>query len=440
MRAIALLVLYCATVLAPLGLASALGSPSRSFRDEIASGLGLLAFAMILVEFVLSGRFRSVSGGIGLDFTIRVHQLTARAALGFALLHPFLYAAPFAPALPWDVTRQLTLSTDIASLWSGIAAFVLLPAFVLMAIARSRLGWRYETWRLIHGLGALVIALMLRHHAIAAGRYSADPMLAGFWTALVAIAALSLLVVYVLKPLAQHFRPWRVTAIEPVGAQQWRLTIAPEGHPGLSYKAGQFVWLNVGHSPFSLYENPFSISSAPAAGPTLEFLIREAGDFTGQLGDVPLGTRAHLDGPHGTLHLDGHTQAPGIALIAGGVGLAPLIGILREHVHTADPRPLVLIDANRTREQIAFADELAEMQERANITVHHVLSDPAPDWTGATGFVDTTRLKSIFTAEQFSDWVFVICGPPPMMEAVETALLALGTPPAQILSERFQYD
>jgi hypothetical protein len=59
------------------------GGPPRPFHQELASGLGILAFSMILVEFVLSGRFKSVSNGIGMDVTMRFHQVMARTALIF---------------------------------------------------------------------------------------------------------------------------------------------------------------------------------------------------------------------------------------------------------------------------------------------------------------------------------------------------------------------
>ena len=88
-----LILIYGAIVLAPLALSAAQIRAPRSFWDEIASGAGMLAFAIILVEFTLSGRFRSISRRVGMDVTMRAHQLIARTALAAALVHPFLYRA-----------------------------------------------------------------------------------------------------------------------------------------------------------------------------------------------------------------------------------------------------------------------------------------------------------------------------------------------------------
>ena len=413
--------------------------PPRSVWDEIASGAGMLAFAIILVEFVLSGRFRAVSARIGMDKTMRFHQLIARSALVLVVLHPILYSAPFQAPLPWDTTRELTLYADGRGLVTGVLAWVFLVVLVALAIGRRQVPYRYETWRLMHGLGALLVAGLALDHTLTAGRYSQDDALAGLWIGLFALAVLSLVYVYAIKPMLQRRRPWTVRSVRPIAERTWELTLAPDGHAGLSYRAGQFVWLNVGHSPFSLFENPFSISSAPADGPDLQFVIKELGDFTGALGRIEPGTRAHVDGPFGTLTLDGRRE-PGIALIAGGVGVAPLLGILRELQASGDERPATLLYANRIEEQIVYRDELAERAAHPNTEILHILSEPPAGWSGRTGFVDAELLSAQFDTPERRRWLFLICGPPAMIESVERALLALGVPARQILSERFQYD
>jgi predicted ferric reductase len=399
----------------------------------------MLAFAIILVEFVLSGRFRQISRQIGMDVTMRIHQLVARTAVVLALAHPFLYRSPLNYQYPWDPTRQLTLTYDLSSIVTGILAWTLLPTFVLMSIGREKLGWKYETWRVLHGLGALLIAGLLLHHTMAAGRYSQDPMLAGGWIALFAIAVLSLVYVYAIEPLWQQQHPWSVDTVRPIGSRTWELVIRPDGHPGLTYEAGQFVWLNVGSSPFSLRENPFSISSAPASGARLEFIIKELGDFTRTIGQIKPGTRAHIDGPHGNLVLAGRNE-PGIVLIAGGVGIAPLLGILRQLRLEGDKRPTSLIYGNRVVEQIVYPDELEALGRDHGTHVIHVLSEPQPGWTGHVGLVDAKLIQSVFAEPEMKQRLFVLCGPSAMMEAVEDTLIGLGVPANQILAERFKYD
>lgn len=435
-----LIPLYLILVLLPLALAWAQGLPPRPLSDELASGAGLVALAMILSEFFLLGRFRSITRRAGSDVVMRAHQLLARAALVLAVVHPFLYVSPMTPPPVWDVTRQSALNYGWAGLWPGIAAWLLLGGLVAMAIARDVSGVRYEHWRLLHGLGAVLVAGFGVLHVLRAGRYSADPLLGWVWIVFLALAVGALLHVYLVAPLVRWRRPWRVASVSPAAERIWRVTLSPDFEGRAVYKAGQFAWLNIGRGVFSLNENPFSISSAPSAGRDVEFVIKELGDFTGTIGQIRSGTRAWLEAPHGHLTHTGHEDAPGIALIAGGVGIAPLIGILRELDVTGDPRPTVLLYGNRTEAQIVCREELDRLAETRGTEVVHVLSEPNDGWTGATGMIDATLLGRHVGTGARRDWLYILCGPPAMLASVHKALTGLGIPSSRILSERFVYD
>ena len=432
--------IYLAIVLLPLLLAWLQGLSPRSPWDELATGLGMLALSMILVEFALLGRFRSVTARAGSDVVMRSHQLLARVALVFVVLHPFLYVTAYAPAPVWDSTRATAVSYTWWSLWPGIVAWLLLGGLVVMGIARDVSGVRYETWRFLHGIMAVLVACLGVLHALRAGRYSADPLLAWVWIALLVLALAALGYVYVVAPLIRRRSGWRVSAVRPIARRTWVVKLMPANGKGLDYRAGQFAWLNIGRNVFSLDENPFSISSAPSAGPELEFIIKELGDFTDRIGETPVGAHAWVEAPHGSLTHDRHPEARGIALIAGGVGIAPLLGILRELHCSGDPRPTVLLYGNRTADQIVNPDELGQLAQEHETEIVHVLSEPPDGWTGATGMIDAKLLHQHFGTKDHQDWLYILCGPPAMLDTVEHALIKLGVPARNILSERFVYD
>lgn len=75
---------YLIVTFAPLVFAWLQGLPARPVQDELATGLGMVAFSILLSEFALSGRFKVISARMGMDVTMRVHQLAARAALLFS--------------------------------------------------------------------------------------------------------------------------------------------------------------------------------------------------------------------------------------------------------------------------------------------------------------------------------------------------------------------
>jgi len=440
MSPVILFPLYLMVTFAPLVLAWLQDLHARPVQDELATGLGLVAFSILLSEFVLSGRFKVISARMGMDVTMRVHQLAARAALLFVLVHPFLYATPMLNhPRPWDGSGQLTLGLDVTSGITGIAGWVLVLIVVVTSIWRDQLPFRYETWRLLHGLGAVITAVAVTHHTLAAGRYSADPLLAGFWAVMLAVALGSLVKTYLLTPLRQLSRPYEVISVRKLALKTWELSIRPKAGDAMKFVPGQFVWLKVGNSPFSLAENPFSISSAPADRNQLQFVIKEVGDMTRALPEVKPGIKAYLDGPYGNLTLQ-HRHAAGIALIAGGVGIAPLLSIARQLKADQETRPVVIIYGNRVAEQVVYGDELEDLTEQPGSELVHVVSEPGPDWRGLTGMIDTDTLGRVVKPRNVSGWLFLVCGPPVMLDVVEGALRDLGVPASQIVSERFYYD
>jgi predicted ferric reductase len=436
---------YALLVVLPVALGWALVGPARPWPDELSSALAMAGFAALLLEFLLSGRFRIVTGGIGIDRTMRWHQLFARVLTVALLVHPALYsynAYQFAgPGLwqslsPGDPARAAVLGLDAGSTLTGWMAWMFLLALTGMAIFRDQLPYSYEAWRLMHGLTAAAVAVMGLHHALEAGRYSAMPALAAYWVVLVGLALFTLLTVYLLRPLRLARRPWRIAAVAPAAERTWEVVLEPDGHDGLAYRAGQFAWVRLDRSAFSMREHPFSIASAPGSGRRLSFLIKEAGDFTRTVGSLPVGARAFVDGPHGHLTIDGRRE-PGLCLIGGGVGVAPLLSVLRGARGQGDARPALLVYGNRHEGQILARDELAAMPALETV---HVLQEPPPGWQGATGLVSAAFVQERCAAAAAAGWLFLLCGPPAMMREVRRGLRALGVPGSRILEERFVYD
>lgn len=427
-----LLALYLGLALLPLALAAAQGLPRRPWLDELSSGLAMAGFAVLLLEFALSGRYRRLSAAIGMDLTMRFHQMMALVALAFLLAHPFLYTDY--SQRPGGAGVRLTPAATV----TGMAAWMLLVAVVGLAWFRTSLPWPYEAWRLTHGLGALALAAFGAHHVLDTGRYAGEAWLRGFWLAACALALASLAWTYVARPLAQSRRRWRVAAVTPEAERIWRVVLEPETAHEFAFAAGQFVWLKLHRALGRITEHPFSIASAPGQLPPLQFLIKEGGDFTNGIGRVRAGTPAYVDGPYGNFTLAGRSGA-GIVLIAGGVGIAPILGLARDLAATHDPRPLTVVYADRSQAQLAARAELEALAREPGRALHLVLAEPPARWTGLSGRLDTEKLKACLPREGAGDWLYFVCGPPAMIDAVEKSLAALGVPLGQIVSERFVY-
>jgi predicted ferric reductase len=436
------LVLYLALALAPVAIAAALPLEPRPFWDEVASALGLSALSIMCLEFLLSGRYRTVSGRIGIDLTMRFHQLVAHALVGFMLIHPFVYSTPMGHGVPWDTGHRMRLGLDTWSIATGSIAWGLLVVLVATAIGRRLLPYSYESWRGAHAVGAVLVTGLVAHHAFAAGRYSGEPAMIGFWVVMLSLAGLTLLYVYVIRPIQQHRAPYAVHRVTQVAAGTWELRLTAQArasaHDSLAFQPGQFAWVKIGRHPFRITEHPFSISTAPKQAPEIGFTIRENGDFTNRIGAVRPGTPAYLDGPHGNFVPDAE-EVPTVYL-AGGVGIAPILSHLRAFATEGDRRPVTLIYANRDPEYIASRDELDRLAQELNLGVHYVLENPPANWDGHTGRIDRGVLDACLPAAGRAAARYFVCGPGGMIDAVDRTLRELGVPAHRIVSEKFDYN
>jgi predicted ferric reductase len=431
---------YAILCLVPLLLAAIQGRPLRDFTRELSGALIMVAYVMTLAQFVMSGRFETLTGPAGIDRAMRFHQVAARFILAAVIVHPLLYSVPDLHPNPMEALASLHRRFFVApTLRTGVIAWWLMIVLVLMAVWRDKLPFRYEWWRLSHGVLAILIALYGTHHTLRVGTYSADFLLAGFWKLATAAAILTMVYSYAIKPLLHLRRPYRLVSNRKVADGMWELVLEPERGPPLPYAAGQFAWINLGHSPFSLTEHPFSISSAPVQQPRIAFTIKESGDFTSQIGTIPIRTRSYIDGPHGNFIMAGR-MAKGVVFMAGGVGFAPVMGILRQLKAEGYPHPLRLIYGNRVETQILYRDEIDALSPPLDFQVHYVLSEPPTGWTGLAGDLTPGVLARCLDPLKGNDWLYFVCGPPVMINAVERALLARGIPSSRIVEERFKYD
>jgi predicted ferric reductase len=441
------LLIYLSLVLLPLGISLGLNLPNRPWLDELSSSLAMVGFNIILIEFWLSGRVKLLSKILGVDWVLQVHQLFARTALVFLLVHPFMYTLPSQPIWMMDSSQQNFLGLTLTSGLTGMLSLFALIFLVGLAIMRKSSEISYEAWRLSHVVLALVIATVGFIHTIDAGRYAQEVWMKSYWQFMLGLALLSLAWTYIVKPLVQNKNAHEVTSIKQVSLKIWELVIKHSKEKKLKYQGGQFAWLKIGSSS-PMRENPFSISSCSRQDSSeISFMIKDVGDFTHQISQLQVGQKIFIDGPYGNFGAEAmsveHDQ---LVMIAGGVGIAPMISILRQIERDQDSKVLakkiLLIYGNRVAEQEVNLKEMIHLESLKNLEVVQLLSEPSHDWQGLTGVLDTSTLEKILNIHQINvkSAQFMICGPAEMIDSAETSLDQFGAPLAHIASEKFQYD
>lgn len=206
--------LYVTLILAPLGFAF-VSQPvaPRAPVDFIASTLGMVAFAALMVEFLFSGRTRWISSRIGVRRTLRIHRWAAYAIISGIAIHPFLYTAPDGVSWPWFNADDPTLSLSHWSLATGLAAWILTAAIVFTAIDHKKLPGSYRTWRLMHAGSGIVLASLVAVHALSADGYSSHTGLGAYWILLLCAGTLTMIEMFLIQPLGPLL--WKETPEAP---------------------------------------------------------------------------------------------------------------------------------------------------------------------------------------------------------------------------------
>lgn len=421
--------IYAALVLAPLVIfLPGLGPEPRTFWRELSVAFGFVGLSMMGIQFIPTARLPFLAEVFPPDELYRRHHQLSIVAFLLTLSHPLV--------LFIQNPYTLQLLNVLTAPWrarAAVASVLVLVPLILTSVRRIALGLDYETWRLLHDVFAVGVIGFGLYHILNINYYTSLPLQRGLIIGLVVLYGAMIVYIRVVKPWTLLRRPYEVVELIEERAATWTLNLEPVGHDGLSFRAGQVAWLSVGHSPFLIEEHPFSFASSAERPERLGFAIKELGDFTNTIGDVPLGTTVYVDGPYGTFDLDAHPEANFI-FIAGGIGSAPIMSMLRTMADRGDERSIQFFYGNPTWDTIAFREELEQVEQRLNLDVIHVLEQPPEGWEGESGFVTKEMLEGRL-CDDFRDCTFFLCGPLPMLEAVEGALMELGVSRGQMRAE-----
>jgi predicted ferric reductase len=401
-----------------VALALSLASPPLRTTVTWTSATGVVATVLMALIVVLLSRVRGLTRLLGIEVGLRLHRRLGVAAAGLTVAH-VVAAYLHAPE------RLATLDLLAAGpTQAGIAAcgLMLLGAVVLPRQAVRRYG---QIARVHAVLGVLVVVLVAAHVALL-HRLAVNPLV-GVLLVVLGVAVLVVLVQrWVVRPGLGR-GAYLVAAVRPESASTSTVVLAPTTRPlDPLPEPGQFVWVRLRRVPVA-EEHPFTVAASTRSG-LLELTVRDQGPFSGGLLALEPARPVWVDGPHGGFV---PAEAPdgvdgGLVLIAGGVGVTPIMSILRAHAAAADPRAHTLLLAERDGEAL-FATEIRALAQRLDLSVLR---------TGGRR-LDAGMLSAVIPAGFPESHQYFVCGPPPLVGAALQGLGRLGVPSRAITTERF---
>jgi predicted ferric reductase len=355
----------------------------------------------------------------------------------FALLHPLSYTVETLLVDPIAAWHRLTGMLASNRLQTGGLALAGLIVIVVLATFRSGPFIRYEYWRASHGLLAILVAALTIHHILTVGTYSAEYPLRAIWLLFAFVAVVAIGLVYVVRQWRMWREEWRVERVTPLADRVWELILRGPDATRLRFKAGQFIWMTLAPNRPPFHDHPFSIASCEADLPRLRLVIREAGDCTNEFGLIRAGTQVAIDGPHGSFILP-EGKSP-VVMIAGGVGIAPILGMLEEAAAYGDRRSFRLLYAARDPGTLAAMKQLRQLQSNLDLVINCVVDDGGDGREYSAGPMRNQHVSKLLGRARSDEVTALVCGPSGMMEIATDALLAVGVPAKSIRYERFDY-
>lgn len=217
------------------------------------------------------------------------------------------------------------------------------------------------------------------------------------------------------------------------------------------YQAGQFLTIKAKINSKE-YIRTYTLSSAPADDEyRISVKLEQAeasvpdGIFSSYLHHhLQVGDHLLAKAPRGSFVFDSNEQRPAV-LLAGGVGITPLISMARDALHsgvrTRSIRPMNIFVAAKNIAQRAFFDEFNEISQLSagHINTFWALSQaeksakPGRDYHHS-GRISASLLQSVLPLD---DYDFYLCGPSSFMQSIYDMLRALGVVDKRIYAEEF---
>ena len=387
------------------------GEP-ETFWSNLAIITGSQAAATLVVAVLFASRFKAITQSIGIDAAVSIHKVLGSSAVLFILFHLISVVADY-PINVWLVDVFQAPARSLA----GLSALVILLLMLLFANKEKQ---RYEWWRWSHRAGAILAISLIVWHIVGLNQLVNSVPWLLFFTALL-LSIMALLVSRWIR--SRKHKKYTVADIREESPTVSTITLTPTTSSGIKFTAGQFVWVRLSRNIWA-EDHPFTIASSEYEH-DLRITFRHSGDWTkNSLATLTIGKTVWVDGPHGAMNLSRVPASSGIALVGVGVGLTPVMSVLRTLTYENTQQSIfVFISPNEE----LFLEELANLDEQfTNVSVFLTVQRPIN--------------KHIFSKhmDELQDWYFLVCGQASMVVSCQEVLQDLNVPESHILTEQFE--
>lgn len=384
---------------------------------------GLIGFLFLSLLIFSGDTARFFDKFFGMDRIIKFQRKFALATMIFVLSHPLFFILSSKSILPYIIPdfSVIPLALGIISLY--IFIIVMIASKIYKRIS-------YKVWQYIHVVIYLLFFFSL-YHAFNWGSDSGNWLMRVIYLMLL-MAIIGGIIYRTNYKLKQRYAgEFYVQEVKNETKDTFTLTLKSE--KVFLFKAGQFCFLRLNKD--KLYaRHPFTISSSPKEN-ELRFTVKLTGKFTKTLSELKRGENIIVDGPFGIFTIEDYDK--NLIFIAGGVGIAPFMSIIRDKIEDNRTQNIVLLYGSKTKEGIIYREQIDNIKNDWFEKVYILSDDHFFPKTSEyeTGYINKEIIKKY--VRNTNNSLFYICGPESMENSVQKSLKELRIKNENIIIENF---
>ncbi|MEB6592054.1 MULTISPECIES: pyridoxamine 5'-phosphate oxidase family protein [Pseudomonas] len=238
----------------------------------------------------------------------------------------------------------------------------------------------------------------------------------------------------------RQWQAWRVLRVEQESRDIRSFYLEPPADSAVAFAPGQHVPVQIQPDGETALIRTYSLSSAPSDG-YLRISVKAQGPASRHLHEhVVAGDVLNVRQPMGSFTLDQQSTRP-LVLIGAGVGITPLLAMLREQLSKGLARRIHLFHGARSLADLPFRQELASLRHQAAglLRVHRALSQPEDHAVAGRDYEFAGRLgiEQVKATLALDDYDFYLCGPGSFTQDLYEGLRGVHVPDARIHAEAF---
>ena len=382
---------------------------------------GLVGFLFLSLLIFSGDTARYFDRFFGMDKIIKFQRKFALFTMVFVLAHPIFFILSDWPTLFWLIPNFSALPLAL-----GAMSFYIFIAVTVASTVYKRIS--YNFWQYIHVFTYVLFGFSL-YHAFYLGFDSGNRLVRAVYLILLAAVAAGAIYRTNYKLKQRRTGKFYVESVKDEIKNVFTLTLKPEKK--FLFQAGQFCFLRLNQD--KLYaRHPFTIASSPGEN-ELRFIVKIQGRFTQALLKLKSGDEVIVDGPFGIFTAE--DRAKDLVFIAGGVGIAPFISLVKDRLAEEKKQQVVLLYGSKTEADIICRRELDSIKKGWFKKAYILSDDPAELAVSEAGHINQEIIEKY--VPHISNSLFYICGPEPMKTSLKEILKKLKVNRQNVMIEDF---